>query len=258
MEFRKLLIPKTFSDLVFKLAVYLVIAVSAIRLDSSRIFGDIERAHYAVSIVLGIVFGGFSTFYISNWWEVRRATGAIAGCTVDSAMHLAPYIRTSRDSPIITELRKQFDQVYPCHLYESVPLSVVPDLQCAGLVSLLSDIEESVSLLLKNLEIPDFVKFSLLPQIQSNLSTIRSSHGDVNMIQSTPYPEIYERFILVFLEIYKIFILINFNLLISTFILIFIEIFIFINFNFFRNFKNSINYLTIHKSVQNELQVLFK
>ena len=186
----------------------------------SRIFSEfkylelrsVDEIYSLSSLILSIFFGCYSAYIMSHWWALRVHTGSVSAAVVDIALILHGYISHIDYSSIPkSELAEIFSNLKRAHAYHiaelfrsSDPTACVNDLlpsshSHSGLIPLLAVLLSQITTLCSKLPLSDPIKFSLLPAIQSNLSSIRSHAGDCTMIQNCKYPKIFSRMMYLFL-----------------------------------------------------------
>lgn len=150
-----------------------------------------------VSVLFGLFIGCYSSFYMSNWWSIRLATGSVAGALADTVMVLSGYLYQLEESEVpleaISSIASNLKAAYMYHLVEvkafgADTLRMLIKPKGKNLIDTLSIILGEITILSENVSFSDSVKFSLLPSVQSNLSTVRSGSGDCTMILATHYP----------------------------------------------------------------------
>ena len=192
------------------LAIYYTYVRYVAHLPLTSLHDACDDVYSVTSLVLGLVFGCYSGYHMNHWWDLRVATGTVAGSLVDIAMVCNGYSRQVSihcKPQAIESIARNLRLAYLQHLIE---IGVLNPKDCYGLddypketkstnlIGTLSIILGEITTLSEELPFSDSVKFSLLPSVQSNLSTIRSSSGDCTMILGTNYPLVFQHLIYCF------------------------------------------------------------
>ena len=172
-----------------------------------------EEIYGTTTLIQGIIMGFYCNHIVTRWWELRNATGSVAGALVDIAMLLRAYIKCVKTNDMQSQLALLGDRLKHLHMlhlcevfgvasstYFSHPVLPIRPFKSDShdLVSCLSTVLEEMTELVNQAPISDAVKFSALPALQQNISTIRSASGDCTMILNTKHPRSFIRFIAFF------------------------------------------------------------
>ena len=171
------------------------------------------------AIIQGLLFGYYGNHYISRWWDLRVATGSVGGALADICMLLNGHMHaltSAAYSEFKVTVAKQLKIIHVCHLcevFDLAPSKWVTSLLGEGfevsqdctLLLQLSTLLSQISTFTNDSNLPDPVKFSLLPAMQQNLSTVRSSSGDCTMILNTKLPNIFGWFIALFTTLHLLY-----------------------------------------------------
>lgn len=207
--------------LVFALSVSVYIALVGFLCSSAPPF-DFKGANEIftiTTIIHGLLFGYYGHHYISRWWDLRLATGSVGGALVDICMLLNGHMHAIA-SPTSSDFKKRISNqlkiAHICHLCEILD-SPASESACSllgescgvahdcSLLNQLSCILSEISIFTNDSNLPDPVKFSLLPAVQQNLSTVRSSTGDCSMILNTKLPNLFRWFITFFTTLHLVY-----------------------------------------------------
>jgi predicted membrane chloride channel (bestrophin family) len=192
------------------------IAIVAHGLDSLRHLNliGVEEIYSTTNMIQGIVMGFYCSHVISRWWDLRVATGVVGGALTDTAMILRGYTASIKSDDMhsrLVNLGDKLKYIHMLHLSEVYGLEISksqlqsllalrPFLSSNShdLVSFLSAVLEEITDLINSSPLSDAVKFSALPALQQNLSTIRSASGDCTMILNTQQPKSFTYFLSAF------------------------------------------------------------
>lgn len=182
------------------MAVYLLFVATAFHHREKVYFEGLNEIYSVTTIAIGFVFGGYSGFYMSQWWSLRVATGSVAGCIADLSMILSGYLRPVVESvpgAARVSIAQKLKLAHMLHLCEILPIQHPAQAiaKCIGfktdqesLIALLSCLLGEITSLVNMVDISEAARLSLLPSVQGNLSSIRSHAGDCTMILGTRYP----------------------------------------------------------------------
>ena len=196
--------------------VYISIIHSYPRMVQSTILDDL----YGISSgAIGLWFSSYVAFTMSRWYDLSVATGTVSGCLTDIAMVMRGYLVQIDAKNIprkeMTELIERLKIAHAYHICEvfgsdrtrasKFVSEMFPDTKMkhsGGLVPMLASILGLITLVSEKLKFSDSVKFSLLPAVQQNASTIRSRAGECAMILSCRYPSIFTKCMYSFLVLH--------------------------------------------------------
>ena len=197
--------------------VYTIFLGIVLREPERFLISGITEIYGITSVAQTFVFGFFSAYTLSRWWELRIATGSVAGALSDIAMLLRAYSRQKAWDVSDASKSSIADKLRLAHLFHICDIFRVPSAALAvsrfnkkqpiqeNLIECLSDILAEVTDLTRTTNFSDPVKFSLLPAVQGNLSSIRSRSGDCAMILNTSMPEAFKNFVTVLISVHLLY-----------------------------------------------------
>lgn len=169
--------------------------------------------------VVSLWFGAYVAFFMSRWYDLAVATGTVSGCLTDIAMVVKSYMvqLDSKNLPLrdLAELVERLKIAHAYHVCEVLGTDRTRSVKqigelfpnttikhSGGLVPMLASILSLVTVLSERHRFSDSVKFSLLPAVQQNISTIRARAGECQMILACRYPSIFVKCMYFFLLVH--------------------------------------------------------
>ncbi|KAF4711651.1 hypothetical protein FOZ62_004132 [Perkinsus olseni] len=153
---------------------------------------SLEKLWNVFSIILGLLFGFYTTVSFSRWWSVRTLTGHAAGRSVDITV-----ILTGEGMAQHVDLYRLLLLGYAVHLIEMAGgrgEDRVEALEAMGLLRKNDGITRPLSVpavyssFLRCLAAIDDVPMHVRLSVQADLTVCRGSAGDSMMFLSTPVP----------------------------------------------------------------------
>ena len=168
---------------------------------------------------IGLWFVAYVGFVMSRWYDLCVATGTVSGCLTDIAMVMKSYLVQidTKNMPRkeMTELVDRLKIAHAYHVCEVFGLDrsrstktvteLFPDTDIkhsGGLIAMLASILSLVTVVSEKLKFSDSVKFSLLPAVQQNISTVRGRAGECSMILACRYPSTFIKCMYFFLAVH--------------------------------------------------------
>ena len=194
--------------------------IAIVQTHSSSVQTQLVDDFYAISGgVVGLWFTAYVGFVMSRWYDLTVATGTVSGCLTDIAMIMKSYlVQIDAKSMPRKEMGELVERLKIAHAYHVSELftpdrvrgtKAVTELfqdtnvkHSGGLIPTLASILSLVTVVSEKLKFSDSVKFSLLPAVQQNISTIRARAGECTMILGTRFPPIFTRCMYLFLTIH--------------------------------------------------------
>ncbi len=175
-----------------------------------------DELYSVSSLILGVLFGCYSGFVMSRWWDLRIATGGVSGGILNVAIILKGYLDTIPAATVKSEKKSieyiaaKLKVLYIFHVCEV--LAVVDPITSAAsdflslkvspsetFFGLLSELITKVTELSDSLKFSDPIKFSLLPSVKAELLSVKSEAGNASTILSCRYPRIFSWWMYTFL-----------------------------------------------------------
>lgn len=175
---------------------------------------------YSISgSVVGLWFAAYVGFTMSRWYDLTVATGTVSGCLTDIAMIMKSYlVQIDAKNMPRKEMAELVERLKIAHAYHVTELFTSDRTRAAkavselfpetnvkhsgGLIPMLASVLALVTLVSEKLKFSDSVKFSLLPAVQQNVSTVRARAGECTMILACRYPSIFIKCMYFFLTIH--------------------------------------------------------
>lgn len=176
-------------------------------------FRSFQDMYSFLAIIQGVIFGIYANHSISRWWDLRLATGTVAGALSDIAMIVSICLGesvTEELSSLSRDLAGKLKHIHMLHVCDTLgvearaycqkPLTPVffESDRKSDLIYCLSKTMELASTLVCGAPVPDPMKFSATSAIQADISAIRSSNGDCSMILNTRQPRSFTAYVWVF------------------------------------------------------------
>ena len=194
-------------------SIYLGIILSSVDNLRSFDFHPFHEVYSYTTIIHGVIFGIFSSHFVSRWWDLRLATGTVAGALADIAMILNSCVGEDASEELALMSRTLAGKLKHIHLlhlcdimgvdvrtYCTKPLCPIT-FKSPGrndIIYCLCRTMEEASKLISKSSISDSMKFSSTSAIQADLSSIRSSSGDCSMILNTQQPRRFTIYVWIF------------------------------------------------------------
>jgi len=182
---------------------------------------------YSISSgVMGLWFAYYCSFYIGKWWELRLATGSVSGSLTDIAMVVCGYFSSKEgeefpyhDFSLLSSKLKLVHAYHACEVFsagriqdqtmDNMIKELLPSelelVKPTGMIPLLSNILSQITQMIEKHNLSDAIKFSILPSVQSSLSTIRCRTGDCSMILNCRYPKFLQNCMYFFILIHLVY-----------------------------------------------------
>ncbi|KAF4663696.1 hypothetical protein FOZ61_001457 [Perkinsus olseni] len=153
---------------------------------------SLEKLWNVFSIILGLLFGFYTTVSFSRWWSVRTLTGHAAGRSIDITV-----ILTGEGMAQHVDLYRLLLLGYAVHLIEMAGgrgEDRVETLEAMGLLRKNDGLARPLSVpavyssFLRCLAAIDDVPMHVRLSVQADLTVCRGSAGDAMMFLSTPVP----------------------------------------------------------------------
>ena len=181
--------------------------------------GFVDDIYAITGGAVGLWFTAYVAFVMSRWYDLAIATGTVSGCLTDIAMVMKSYL-VQIDSKNLPrkEMAELIERLKIAHAYHVCELcgadryraaksvaELFPETEIkhsGGLIPMLASILSLVTLVSEKLKFSDSVKFSLLPAVQQNVSTVRSRAGECCMILACRYPPVFTKCMYMFLMVH--------------------------------------------------------